>query len=53
MQYKWKDSIYNIHVKNLSDKNTGVTKVILNGNEVENKIRLDGERKIYSVEVIM
>ena len=53
IQYKWKDSIYNIKVKNPNNKNNGVTKVILDGNEVENKIKLDGTHKIYYVEVIM
>ena len=47
IQYKWKESIYNIIVKNPNEKNTGEIKVILDGKEVENKIRLDGSRKIY------
>ena len=53
IQYKWKDSIYNIKVKNPNNKNNGVTKVILDGNEVENKIKLDGTHKIYYIEVIL
>ena len=53
IQYKWKESIYNIHVKNPDSKNTGVNRVILNGNEIENKIKLDGSRKVYNIEVIM
>ncbi len=53
IQYKWKDSIYHINVKNPNGKNKGVEKVILNNNEVENKIKLDGERKIYHIEVIL
>lgn len=53
IQYKWKESIYNIHVKNPDRKNTGVNRVILNGNEIENKIKLDGSRKVYNIEVIM
>lgn len=53
MQYKWKESIYNIKVKNPEGKNTGVSKVILNGEEVENCIKLDGSRNIYQIEVIM
>ena len=56
IQYKWKDSIYNIKVKNpdgKNRKNEGVTKVILDGNEVENNIKLDGNRKVYTVEVIL
>lgn len=53
MQYKWKESIYHIKIKNPEGKNTGVSKVILNGKEVENCIKLDGSRNIYQIEVIM
>ncbi len=53
IQYKWKDSIYHINVKNPNNKNRGVTKVLLDNNEIENKIRLDGTRKIYHIEVIL
>ena len=40
-------------MKNPNGKNREVTKVILDGNEVENKIKLDGSRKIYHIEVIL
>ncbi len=53
MQYKYKESIYNIKVKNENNKNYGVTKVLLDNKEVENKIKLDGERRIYNIEVIL
>lgn len=53
IQYKWKESIYNIRVKNPDGKNSGVKKVISNGKEVENRIRLDGQRNVYQIEVIM
>ena len=53
IQYKWKESIYHIKIKNPEGKNTGVSKVILNGKEVENCIKLDGSRNIYQIEVIM
>ena len=53
IRYKWKESIYNIKVKNPNGKNTGVDKVILNGNEVENRIKLDEGRNIYQIEVIL
>ncbi len=53
MRYKWKDSIYNIKVINRNQKNTGVEKVLLNGEEVENKIKLDGSNKVYNIEVYM
>ena len=53
MRYKWKDSIYNIKVINRNQKNTGVEKVLLNGEKVENKIKLDGSNKVYNIEVYM
>ncbi len=53
IQYKWKESIYNIKIKNPEGKNTGVKKVIFNGEEVENNIKLDGDRKIHQIEIIM
>ena len=53
IQYKWKESIYNIKVKNPNSKNTGITKIICNNEEVENKIKLDGNRKVYNIEAIM
>ena len=54
MQYKWQNSIYKITVKNPDGKNTfekGTSKVTLNGNEVENHIKLDGSRNEYEIEV--
>ena len=53
IQYKYKESIYNIKILNPEGKNTGVTKVTLDGVEVENKIKLDGARNVYSIEVII
>ena len=53
IRYKWKESIYNIKIKNPDGKNTGIKKVILIGNEVKNSIKLDGSRNVYNVEVIM
>ena len=53
IQYKYKESIYNIKISNPEGKNTGVTKVILNGVEVENKIKIDGSRNVYNIEVIV
>ena len=53
IRYKWKDSIYNIKVLNLNQKNTGVEKILLNGETVENRIKLDGGNKIYNIEVFM
>ena len=54
IQYKYKTSIYNIKVNNYNMKNTGVQKVIVNGEEVnENKIRLIDNGKIYNIEIFM
>ena len=53
MQYKWENSVYTIKVSNPNNKNTGVTKVLLNGIEVENKIKLDNSNRIYHIEVMM
>ena len=52
VKLKWKNAFYNIVVKNPSEKNSGVEKVFLNGEFVENAIKLcdDG---IFDVEVIM
>lgn len=53
IRYKWGKSIYNIKIKNPNQKNTGVEKVFLNGNEVANGIRLDWNNRIFNIEVIM
>lgn len=53
IKYKWKESIYNIKIQNPNGKNSGVSKVLLNGNVVENGIKLDGSRNIYNIDVIM
>jgi len=53
IQYKWKESIYNIKIKNPEGKNTGITRITLNGSEIENNIKLDGSRNVYNIEVIM
>ena len=53
IRYKWKESIYNIKIKNPEQKNTGVERIILNREEVENNIKLDGGNRVYNIEVIM
>lgn len=48
------ESIYNIKVKNEFGKNSGVSKVIVNGEEVESKkIKLSQANEIFEVEVIL
>lgn len=56
MKYQWRESMYNIMVKNPSGKNgfeADTSKVFLNGNEVDNLIKLDGSRNVYEIEVIL
>ncbi len=53
IKYRWKGSIYNIKVVNENQKNTGIEKIILDGIEVENKIKLNDDNKIYNINVIM
>ena len=52
IKYKWKNSFYNIIIKNPNGKNFGVDKVLLNGQEVENSIKLQ-DNGSYNVEVIL
>ena len=55
IKYRYKNAIYNIKVKNTDGKNTGVSKIIVNGNEIEkeNGIKLDKRANVYNIEVIM
>ena len=52
IQYKYKKTIYNIKVKNLNGKNTGVEKIYVNGKE-EKEIKLVADGQIYEIEVLM
>ena len=54
IRYRFGNSIYNIKVKNPNEKNIGVEKFIVNGEEIENKeIRLIDNGSVNDVEVIM
>ena len=53
IRIKYGESIYNIKVNNPNGKNVGVSKVTINGDETENKIKLDDSGKIYNIDVIM
>lgn len=53
IRYKFEKSIYNIKIKNINRKNSGVTRVFLDGIESENKIVLDGSGKVHNIEVEM
>ncbi|MCI8273606.1 MAG: hypothetical protein HFJ55_05955 [Clostridia bacterium] len=54
IRYKYGESIYNIRVKNPNRKNTGVSKITVNSELIEeNKISLDGSGRIFNIEVEM
>lgn len=54
IKYKFGESIYNIKVRNLNRKNTGVMYVIMNGENIEDKcIKLDKNGGIFDVEIII
>lgn len=54
IRYKYKASIYNIKVRNINGKNTGVSKFILNNEEIkEKKILLQDKCQIYNIEIFM
>jgi cyclic beta-1,2-glucan synthetase len=54
IHYKYKTSQYNIKVKNLKGKNTGVSKFFINNIECEDKkILLKDDGHIYNIEIIM
>ena len=54
IRYKYGNSIYNIKVNNLNNKCSGIEKMLLNGEKVENKkIYLQDDGKVYNVEIIM
>ena len=53
IKYKFGNSIYNINIKNPDGKNTGISKVYVNGVEQENKIILDSSGKVFNVDIIM
>lgn len=50
IRYKWKNSVYNISVKNPNNKNSGVEKVVVNRVVSENKIRLE-DYGVFNIEV--
>lgn len=54
IKYKYKTSIYNIKVRNNNSKNVGVSKFIVNGEDIkEKKILLQDNCKIYNIEIFM
>ena len=54
IKYKYRNSIYNIKIKNPNGKNTGIEKFIFNGKEIDTKeIVLKENSGINDVEIIM
>ena len=53
IKYKYGRSIYNIKVINNNGKNFGVNKIVVNNNEIENEINLEGSGNVYNVEVYL
>ena len=54
IRYKYKTSVYDIKVKNPNNKETGVEKFTINGEEIEDKqVLLKDDGKIYVIEITM
>lgn len=54
MRYKYGDSIYNIKVENPDGKSNGVSKFIVNGEEVaEKRVRLENKSNVYNITIVM
>ena len=54
IQYKYKTTLYNIKIRNNFEKNTGVNKFLLNGENIDNKeVLLVDDGKIYNIEIFM
>ena len=54
IKYRYKNTIYNIKVKNPNGKNTGVEKLFLDGKDIEEKqVKLVDDRRTKEIEIIM
>ncbi len=55
VRFKWKKSLYNIHVENPNRKNLADegTKVFLENEQIGSDIRLEDEDKIYNIKIIL
>ena len=54
VNYKYKSSTYNIKIKNPNEKNCGVDRFIIDGNEIkEKKAKLENDGKIHIIEIYM
>ena len=53
IKYKWKNTLYKIKVTNPENKNIGTSKITLNGKETQNNIKLEENKGVVDIEVIM
>lgn len=53
IKYKWKKTLYNIKVINQNREDRKVEKIIIDGQENENKIKLQNDEKTHFIEVII
>lgn len=53
IKYKWKNTLYKIKVTNPENKNIGISKITLNGKETQNNIKLEENKGVVDIEVIM
>ena len=54
MRYRYQNTVYNIKVKNLKGKNTGVERFILDGENIESKqIKLEENGGTKEIEIII
>ena len=52
ISYRNNDTIYNIKVKNINGKNTGISKIFLEGKEVK-EINIENDGRVHEIEVLM
>ena len=53
IKFKWENSAYNINVINKNSESSVVKKILLDGVEIPNSIKLDGSGKVFNIEVFM
>ena len=54
IRYKYKTTLYNIKIKNIYEKNVGINKFLLNGEELDTKeVELVDDGRIYNIEIFM
>ncbi len=53
VRYKWKNTLYNIVVENPNGKSTGISKITVNDVEVKDVVRLEENKGVVNVVVVM